>query len=119
MSRGAFGTLTPAARAASISRIVSSACTSSDPDEHTVRAPHARVGRHADPRPHDVKFHRTGEKRFHYTVVGDLTLTFEALELPGDPGQTIFAYTPEPNSRSHEAINLLAGWASTPEGNRS
>ena len=36
---------------------------------------------------HDVKLHRTGVKRFHHPVVGDLTLDFEALELPGDPGQ--------------------------------
>ena len=33
---------------------------------------------------------------------------------PGDPGQTIFAYTAEPNSPSHDALNLLASWSSTP-----
>ena len=37
---------------------------------------------------HDVKLHRTGVKRFHHPVVGDLTLDFEALDLPGDAGQT-------------------------------
>ena len=35
---------------------------------------------------HDVRFHRTGVKRFHHPVVGDLTLTFEALDLPPTPG---------------------------------
>jgi transcriptional regulator with XRE-family HTH domain len=63
---------------------------------------------------HNVRFHRTGVKRFHHPVVGDLTLAYEALELPGDPGQTIFAYTAEPNSPSQDALNLLASWTSTP-----
>ena len=63
---------------------------------------------------HNVRFHRTGVKRFHHPLVGYLTLAYEALELPGDPGQTIFAYTAEPNSPSHDALNLLASWSSTP-----
>ncbi len=62
---------------------------------------------------HDVQFHRTGVKRFHHRLVGDLTLSYEALALPADPGLTIFAYTAEPNSPSHDAINLLASWTST------
>jgi transcriptional regulator with XRE-family HTH domain len=63
---------------------------------------------------HDVRFHRSGTKHFHHPVVGDLTLTYEALEPPGDPGQTIFVYLAEPNSPSEEALNLLASWSSTP-----
>lgn len=64
---------------------------------------------------HDVQFHRTGVKRFHHPLVGDLTLSYEALALPADPGLTIFAYTAEPNSPSHDAVNLLASWTSTPD----
>jgi transcriptional regulator with XRE-family HTH domain len=64
---------------------------------------------------HDVRFHRTGVKHFHHPVVGDLTLSYEALELPADPGLTIFAYTAEPNSPSHNALSLLASWSSTPD----
>src|SRR3989449_2878470 len=63
---------------------------------------------------HDVRFHRTGVKRFHHPLVGDLTLAYDALELPADHGLTIFAYTAEPNSPSHDALNLLASWTSTP-----
>jgi hypothetical protein len=63
---------------------------------------------------HNVKFHRTGVKKYHHAEVGDLTLTYEALELPGDPGQTIFVYMAEPNSASHEALKLLASWSMTP-----
>ena len=33
---------------------------------------------------HNVKFHRTDDKRFHHPLVGDLTLTYEAMELPAD-----------------------------------
>jgi transcriptional regulator with XRE-family HTH domain len=63
---------------------------------------------------HDVRFHRTGTKHFHHPLVGDLTLTYEALEPPGDPGQTIFVYIAEPNSPSQEALDLLASWSASP-----
>jgi hypothetical protein len=34
---------------------------------------------------HNVRLHQTGAKRFHHPVVGDLTLTFEMMELAADP----------------------------------
>jgi transcriptional regulator with XRE-family HTH domain len=64
---------------------------------------------------HDVKLHRTGVKRFHHPVVGELTLDFESLDLPGDPGQKLLVYSAEPASPSHQALHLLASWASTPQ----
>jgi transcriptional regulator with XRE-family HTH domain len=63
---------------------------------------------------HNVKFHRTGTKRFHHPLVGDLILNFEALELAADPGQRINVYTAEPDSPSNDALNLLASWITTP-----
>jgi hypothetical protein len=63
---------------------------------------------------HNVKFHRTGMKKLHHPLVGDLTLAYEALELPGDTGQRILVYTAEPGTPSHEALNLLASWSATP-----
>ena len=63
---------------------------------------------------HNVKFHRTGAKTLHHPVVGDLTLDYEALDLPGDGGQRILVYSAEPGSRSQEALDLLASWASAP-----
>lgn len=63
---------------------------------------------------HNVKFHRTGVKRFHHPLVGELTLTYEALELSADTGQKMLVYTAEPGSPSHDALNLLASWSSTP-----
>jgi len=63
---------------------------------------------------HNVKFHRTGTKRFHHSVVGEVTLNFEALELAADPGQRLNVYTAEPGSPSHDALDLLASWITTP-----
>ena len=63
---------------------------------------------------HDVKLHRAGVKRFHHPVVGDLTLDFESLALPGDTGQSMLVYNAEPHTPSRERLDLLASWASTP-----
>jgi transcriptional regulator with XRE-family HTH domain len=62
---------------------------------------------------HDVKHHRTGRKRLHHPIVGDLDLTYEALELPADPGLRINVYTAEPGSPSEDALKVLASWAAT------
>jgi transcriptional regulator with XRE-family HTH domain len=62
---------------------------------------------------HNVRFHRTGSKRLHHPVVGDLELSYEAMELPANPGWTMFAYTAEPGSASEERLKLLASWAAT------
>ena len=62
---------------------------------------------------HNVRFHRTGVKRFHHPVVGDLTLAFEALDLAADTGLRISAYTAEPGTPSADALSVLASWAAT------
>ncbi|WP_019929017.1 helix-turn-helix domain-containing protein [Nocardia sp. BMG111209] len=62
---------------------------------------------------HNVRFHRTGRKRLHHRIVGELELTYEALELPADPGLTLFAYTAEPGTPTDERLRLLAEWATT------
>ncbi len=62
---------------------------------------------------HNVQFHRTGAKTLHHPVVGDLTLDYEALDLPGDDGQRILIYSAEPASRSQDALDLLASWTAT------
>lgn len=63
---------------------------------------------------HDVKYHRTGRKRFHHPLVGDIELDYEAFELAGDPGQRINVYTAPPDSPSEEALSLLASWVTGP-----
>jgi transcriptional regulator with XRE-family HTH domain len=62
---------------------------------------------------HNVRFHRAGVKRFHHPVVGELTLSFEALDLAADSGLRISAYTAEPGTPSDDALKLLATWAAT------
>ena len=64
---------------------------------------------------HDVRQHITGIKHFHHPVVGDVSLTYDRLELAADPGLTMFAYTAEPGSKSAEALSLLGSWAATHE----
>ena len=64
---------------------------------------------------HNVRLHQTGTKRFHHPVVGELTLTFEMMELAADPGLNLLTFTAEPGSKSDEALNLLGTWAATVE----
>ncbi|AZS84627.1 XRE family transcriptional regulator [Streptomyces griseoviridis] len=59
---------------------------------------------------HDVKFHRSGVKRLHHPLVGELALPYEAMELPSDPGLRLNFYTPEPDSPERQALGLLASW---------
>ena len=62
---------------------------------------------------HNVRLHRSGGKQLHHPVVGDLELTYEALELPAEPGLTMITYTAEPGTASQEALDFLASWAAT------
>jgi transcriptional regulator with XRE-family HTH domain len=62
---------------------------------------------------HDVRLHHTGSKRFLHPVVGDLSVGFNATELPADPGLTLTVYTAEPASASAEKMALLASWGAT------
>jgi transcriptional regulator with XRE-family HTH domain len=62
---------------------------------------------------HNVRFHTAGVKHFHHPVVGELTLSYNRLELTADPGLTISLYAAEPGSRSEEALKLLGSWAAT------
>ena len=60
---------------------------------------------------HDVRIHTSGVKLMHHPVVGDLDLPYESFPLPADTGLSLVTYTPEPASRSAEALDLLASWA--------
>ena len=62
---------------------------------------------------HDVYQHTSGEKRLHHPVVGDLELTYEAMQLVTDEGLTLLVYGAEPGSKSADALGLLASWAAT------
>ena len=62
---------------------------------------------------HNVKHHRTAAKRLHNALVGDIDLTGESLELPGD-NLVIITYTAEPDSPAAEALRFLTSWVTHP-----
>jgi transcriptional regulator with XRE-family HTH domain len=64
---------------------------------------------------HNVRFHDTGVKEYHHPLVGDLTLTYNRMDLAADPGQMLMIWTAEPGSKSAEALSLLGSWAATPD----
>ena len=64
---------------------------------------------------HNVRFHRTARKTMRNPLVGEIELTGDALELPGD-GLTLIAYTAEPGSRAQDQLDFLASWSA---GNKS
>jgi transcriptional regulator with XRE-family HTH domain len=64
---------------------------------------------------HNVRLHMTGVKRFNHPVVGELTLTFEMMDLATDPGLGLLTFTAEPGSTSDEALSLLGSWGATVE----
>lgn len=45
---------------------------------------------------HNVRRHGSGTKNFHHHAVGELTLTYEGLELTAEPGLSFLIYTAEP-----------------------
>jgi transcriptional regulator with XRE-family HTH domain len=58
---------------------------------------------------HDVRLHRTSLKRLHNPVVGDIELTGDVLELPGD-GLTLVTYTAPAASAAQQQLDFLASW---------
>jgi hypothetical protein len=62
---------------------------------------------------HDVRLHQTGTKHVRHPVVGELHLDYEAMELPGQPGLLLIAFTTPAGSPDEDAIRLLASWAAT------
>jgi transcriptional regulator with XRE-family HTH domain len=63
---------------------------------------------------HRVYQRTYGDKSFRHPVVGDLTLQYESLSMPGDPDQTLFLYSAEPGTVHRQALDLLASWSLEP-----
>jgi transcriptional regulator with XRE-family HTH domain len=62
---------------------------------------------------HNVRERTHGVKRYHHPLVGDLTVEYECVSLPGDADQTLCIYTAEAGSPSETALRLLATWTGT------
>jgi transcriptional regulator with XRE-family HTH domain len=61
---------------------------------------------------HNVRFHRSARKTLHNPLIGDIELTGDALDLPGE-GLTLIAYTAEPGSHAQEQLDFLTSWSAT------
>lgn len=62
---------------------------------------------------HDVKFHRSGQKRLRHPVVGQVDLDFEGMELASSPGLHLNVYTAAAGTPAADALKLLASWAAS------
>jgi hypothetical protein len=56
---------------------------------------------------HDIRQKAHETKRFRHPLVGELTLTYEALTVNSAPDQQLVVYQAEPGSSSAEALSLL------------
>lgn len=61
----------------------------------------------------DVHLHRSGRKRLHHPIVGDLDLDYESMELPSEPGLVLNVYTAPAGTPSADGLRLLASWVAT------
>jgi transcriptional regulator with XRE-family HTH domain len=61
---------------------------------------------------HNVRLHRTAVKRLRNKVIGDIELTGDTLEIPGDD-LTLTAYTAKPDSSAQQQLSFLASWTAT------
>jgi transcriptional regulator with XRE-family HTH domain len=67
---------------------------------------------------HNVRLHFTATKRLHNAVVGDLELTGDALQLPGDD-LVLIVYTAPLGSPDQEKLDFLTRWAGQPHSVRA
>lgn len=61
---------------------------------------------------------RDGVKRLRHPLVGDLDVTYEALQIVGDEDQTLFIYSTPPGSVDEQKMRTLAGWMADPLNRR-
>jgi transcriptional regulator with XRE-family HTH domain len=62
---------------------------------------------------HDVVDKSFGTKVMHHEVVGEITVQYETLQLPGDADQLLVTYTVDSGSASEQNLRLLASWAAS------
>lgn len=63
----------------------------------------------------DVRLHRSGRKRVHHPVVGQLDLDVESMEMPAEPGLLLNVYTAPAGTATAGDLALLASWAASQE----
>ncbi|SCF25710.1 Helix-turn-helix domain-containing protein [Micromonospora purpureochromogenes] len=63
----------------------------------------------------DVHEHRTGRKVYRHPEVGEIEITFDVFEMPGETGLSIGTYSVDEGSESADKFTLLASWAASQE----
>lgn len=96
----------------------------SDPDDRASQELVAELAERSTEFAHWWREHRVyqrtfGSKRLRHPVVGELTIDYESLTLPGDPDQTLFVYSTEAGTASRQALDLLASWTVDVAGDRT
>src|SRR3954466_14884307 len=64
---------------------------------------------------HDVKFHRSGQKRLRHPPGGQLDLDFESMPISSAPGLQLNVYTAAAGTPTADGLKLLASWAASQE----
>jgi transcriptional regulator with XRE-family HTH domain len=59
---------------------------------------------------HEVRRHRAGAKRITHPLVGEMTFTYETMQLTADDGLYLIVCGTAPGSRDSDTLNLLASW---------
>ncbi len=77
--------------------------------ELSTRSPQFRI----DWAEQEVHEHRAGTKKYRHPEVGDLEVSYDMFEMPGEPGVSICTYTADDNSLTSDKFVLLASWAVT------
>lgn len=63
----------------------------------------------------EVHEHRTGVKTFHHHIVGDISLAYNLLTVPGASGVGVTVYSPVPGTDAEHRLETLRQWALTQE----
>ncbi|MEV7346153.1 hypothetical protein [Streptomyces sp. NPDC093544] len=62
---------------------------------------------------HEVRRYRVAAKRLNPPLVGELTISYERMELAADNGLSLIVHGVAPGSREADALNLLVSWNAT------
>ncbi|MDT2006756.1 helix-turn-helix transcriptional regulator [Rhodococcus opacus] len=65
---------------------------------------------------HNVRIHSTDIKLIRHPVVGNLDLPYESLAVDRGANQSLLTFVPEAGSPTQDALDLLASWAATGQG---
>lgn len=63
----------------------------------------------------DVHEHRSGQKTYRHPEVGELEISYDVFEIPGEPGLSIATYSAPEGTPTVDKLAVLATWAASQE----